>query len=103
MPRIANANAVLGFGLFDDNSDGRLAVSNVGRPLAILEGNQAASYGFVQAVRADLDTMLDALDVSAGDSAGPERHLKAASIFAVYSPPMRGHDRTVLVRINQNS
>jgi hypothetical protein len=71
---------MLYFGLPNDYSDGRLAVPDVTRPISISEGRQAASHSFVQAVGADLDGMLDAIDVATGDSAGAKRHANVGAL-----------------------
>src|ERR1700731_4070090 len=75
---------MLSLGLFDRNSDRRLAVSYVTRPIGVLESLQATSNSLIETLSSNLDRMLDAFDIAARDSAGSKRHVVfvARSLFA---------------------
>jgi len=51
---------VLYLGLLDHDSDCRLAVPDVARPVGIPKGSRASCDGFIKAVGGHLDAILDA-------------------------------------------
>ena len=62
------------FRVFNDDRDCRLAASDPAYPHGIPEGCRVTRDGFVEAICTDLDSMLDAINVAATDSAGAKRH-----------------------------
>ena len=68
---IAHTDLVLHFRLLDYDRNCRLALADFSRPIDIPECRQASRDRFVEAFRAYLDGMFDALDIVTYDSAGP--------------------------------
>jgi hypothetical protein len=76
---------MLNFRLLDTHDDTGGSVSEIA-PFMIAENTKGLSDGFEDALRANLDRVLDALRIAAGDPAGADGHGPESIIFTFCSP-----------------
>jgi hypothetical protein len=80
---IAKADAMLNFRLLDTHDD--TGGQSESAPFILAEDPEGLGDGFEHALGADLDRVLDALRIAAGDLAGADRHapkLSSSLLFA---------------------
>jgi hypothetical protein len=76
---IAKADAMLNFRLLDTHDDTGGSVSEIA-PFMIAENTKGLGDGFEDALRANLDRVLDAFGIAAGDLAGTDGHGRKLSL-----------------------
>ena len=80
---------MLDLGLLDSDDDGRGSGLERFGPVAFLENAESLGDGLVEALRADLDRVIDALPVSARHPACSDCHAPNRNSFVIYSPWIR--------------
>lgn len=85
MFEILNANLVFNCRVFDNNGNGRLAVSDRIDPIVLPKHPKAVGHRFVERIRSHLDSMLAPPKIDARDAAIAKAHGRWITHFAFSS------------------
>jgi hypothetical protein len=80
---------MLHLGLLHDDSDFGQAVSNITGPIGISECPKALRNGLIQAVRRNLDRVLDTVQVATSDPTHPECQTGTFALYWTIKAPQR--------------